>query len=58
VPDYFVKLTALDELHAEVALAILLAYLVNWNNTGMFQAGSGFSFPTKTLQVRFRGPRA
>ena len=48
-PDYFVKLAPLDELHAEVALAILLADLVNWNNAWMFQAGGSFRFPAETL---------
>jgi hypothetical protein len=35
MPDDFVKLAPLDEFHAEVAGAITLAYLVDWNDTGM-----------------------
>ena len=57
-PDYFVKLAAFDELHAEVARAIALADLVNGNNAWMFEAGSSFRFPAKALQMRFGGPRA
>jgi hypothetical protein len=57
-PDHFVKLAAFDQLHAEVALAIALAYLVNGNNGWMFQVSSGFRFPAKTLQVRIGGPGA
>ena len=56
VLNYFVKLTAFDELHAEVTLAIALAYLVDWNDTWMIQAGCGFRFQAKALQVRFGGP--
>src|SRR2546430_3653382 len=55
---YFVKLAAFDELHAEVALAIALADLVNGNNAWMFEAGSSFRLSPKTLQMRFSGPRA
>src|SRR5215467_2502819 len=56
--DCFVKLAAFDKLHAEVALPITLADLVNGNNAWMLQAGRGFRFPAKTLQVRFGGPGA
>ena len=56
--DYFVKLAAFDELHAEVALAIALADLVNGNNAWMFEAGSSFRFPAKALQMCFGRPRA
>ena len=54
--DYFVELAAFDELHAEVALAIALADFVDGNNAWMFEVGSGFRFPAKTLQMRFGGP--
>ena len=56
--DYFIKLTAFDELHAEVALSIALAHFIDGNNAWMFEAGGGFGFPAKTLQVRFGGPGA
>ena len=54
--DYFVELAAFDELHAEVALAIALTDFVDGNNAWMFEVGSGFCFPAKTLQMRFSGP--
>src|SRR5262249_15142082 len=53
----FVKLTAFDELHAEIALPIALSHLVDGNNTRMLETGSGFRFPAKALQVGFGGPR-
>ena len=56
--DYFVKLAAFDELHAEVALAIALADFVDGNNAWMFETGGGFGFPAKALQMRFGGPGA
>ena len=56
-PDYFVQLAAFDELHAEVALAIALADLVNGNNAWMFEAGGSFRFSAKALQVRFASPK-
>ena len=34
----------------------MLADFVDWNDTGMIQAGGGFRFTSKTLQVRFRRP--
>src|SRR5438105_3319236 len=55
---YFVKLAAFDELHAEVALAIALADLVNGNNAWMFEAGSSFRLSAKALQMRLGRPRA
>ena len=54
--DHFVKLAAFNELHAEVALAIALADLVNGNDAWMFEAGSSFRFSTKTLQMCFGRP--
>jgi hypothetical protein len=57
-PDHVVKLAALDEVHAEVAVAVALADFVNWDNAWMVEAGGRFRFETKTLQVRFRGPLA
>ena len=55
-PDYFVKLAAFDELHAEVARAIALADFVNRNNAWMFETGGSFRLQPKALQVRFRWP--
>ena len=54
--NYFVKLTAFDELHAEVALAIALAHFVNGNDARMIEARSSFCFQTEALEVRFGGP--
>src|SRR5262249_35611592 len=54
---HFVKLAAFDELHAKVALAIALAYLIDRNNTWMIEAGCRFCFTPKPLQVRFGRPR-
>ena len=54
--NHFVKLTAFDKLHAEVALPIALANLVNGDDACMIEAGSSFCFQTKALEVRFSGP--
>jgi len=56
MPDYFVKLAAFDEVHAEVAMTIALPYLMDGDNAWMLKAGSSFSFPAKPLQVRFSRP--
>jgi hypothetical protein len=55
-PDYFVKLPALDELHAEVALTFALTHLVDGNNAWMFETGSSFRLSAKALQVLFARP--
>jgi hypothetical protein len=57
-PDYFVKLVAFDEIHAEVAATLALPDFMNWNDQWMVEAGSGFRFSTKALQMRFGSPRA
>jgi hypothetical protein len=57
VPDYFVKLTAVDELHAEVALAMALADFVDGNNAWMFEVGGGFGLAAESFQVPFGCPR-
>src|SRR5438270_13742205 len=51
-PDYFIKLTAFDKLHAEITRAIALTDFVDWNDTGMLQASCRFRFEAKALQVR------
>ena len=56
MPDHFIQLAAFDELHAEVALAIALADLVNGNNAWMFEAGCSFCLPAKALQMFFGRP--
>jgi hypothetical protein len=56
MPDYFVELSAFDELHAEVALAIALADFVDWNDAWMIEASSRFGFQPEAPKVRFGGP--
>ena len=53
-----IKLAALNKLHAEVTGAIALADFVDGNDTGMIQAGGGFRFPAKALQMRVGSPMA
>jgi hypothetical protein len=48
---------ALNELHAEVALAIALADLIDRDNARMLEAGGSFRFAAKALQVLFSTPR-
>ena len=48
----------LDKLHAEVALRLALADLVDGNDAWMLEVGGGFCFPPKAFQMRFAGPRA
>src|SRR6266480_3003986 len=55
-PDYFIKLTAFDKLHAEITRAITLADFMDWNDTGVLQIGGSLCFKAKTLQVRFARP--
>jgi hypothetical protein len=55
-PNDFVKLASFNKLHAEVARAITLADFVNWNDTGMLQAGCSFGFPAKAFHVRSACP--
>jgi hypothetical protein len=55
-PDYFVKLPAFNEFHAEVTGAIPFAYFVNWNDARMIETRGGFRFPAETFHVRFAGP--
>ena len=54
--NYFVKLTAFDKLHAEVALTVALAHFINRHDARVIETGSSFCFQTKALEVRFGGP--
>src|SRR4030095_1668430 len=54
--NYFVELSAFDELHAEVARAVALTDFVDRNDTGMLQTRRGLCFKTKALQMRFARP--
>src|SRR6266496_3445065 len=55
-PNDFIKLTAFNKFHAEVARAITLADFVDGNDTGMLQSGRGFGFKTKAFQMNFARP--
>jgi hypothetical protein len=54
--NYFVQLAAFDELHAEIASTIRLAYLVDGHDARMIEAGRGFGFKAKAFEVRWCGP--
>src|SRR4029453_5237448 len=54
--DYFIKLAAFDELHAEVALAVALADLVDGHDTRVVKACSGLGFHTKPFRGAGGGP--
>src|SRR6266581_5621474 len=54
--EHRIELSAFDQAHAEVASAIALADLINWNDAGMIQSGGRFRFATEPFYVRFRGP--
>src|SRR6266403_6352850 len=56
-PDYFIQLTAFNKLHAEVTLAITLAYLIDGNDSWVLEAGGSFGLAAESFQVRFGGPR-
>src|SRR5215468_10395122 len=49
--DHFVKLSAFDELHAEIARALLLADFVDRDDARMIEAGGSFGLPAKPSQV-------
>ena len=51
-----IELATLLEFHAEVAGAVALADLVDWNDAGMFETGRRFRLATKPLQVCFGSP--
>src|SRR5215469_18676568 len=55
-PNDFVKLTAFDEFHAEIARAITLAHFVNRNDAGMLQTRRSFGFEAKAPKVHFTRP--
>src|SRR5437762_12556799 len=55
-PDYFIQLSAFDELHAEVTRPVALADFVNRHDTRMLQTRRGFCFKAKTLEMRLARP--
>jgi VPDSG-CTERM motif len=54
---HFIELSAVDEIHAEVAATFALPDFMNWHDKWMVEAGSRFRFSTKALQMRFCSPR-
>jgi hypothetical protein len=46
---HFIELSAVDELHAEVAGTLAFAHVVNGNDAWMIQVRGRFGFPTKAL---------
>src|SRR5207247_10781922 len=54
--DDLIKLSAFDELHAEVARAVAFAYFVDRNDARMIEAGGGQGFAAKAFQIRFARP--
>src|SRR5262249_23076438 len=56
--NYFIKLSAFDELHAEVALAIPLTYLINGHDAWMIESRRSFRLQAKSPEVGFSGPLA
>src|SRR5690349_24807865 len=54
--NYFIKLAALDKLHAEVALVVTFAHLVDWDDAWVVKTPSSFCFQSETLEVRAGRP--
>src|SRR5438128_8801876 len=57
-PGHFIELSPLDEVHAEVAAALALADVVNWDNAWMVQTCRSLGFETESLEMRLRRPLA
>src|SRR5215510_650553 len=49
---YLIKLTALDEFHAEIAGTITFAHIVDGNDVWMIETGGSLRFAAKALQMR------
>jgi hypothetical protein len=56
-PDHFIELAAFNKLHAEITLAIKLAYLIDGNDSWVLEASRSFGLAAESFQVRFGGPR-
>ena len=56
--DHFVKLAAFDELHAEVAMSHRARRPREWEQCLDVRGWQQPRLPTKSLQMRFRGPMA
>ena len=55
---HLIELSAVDELHAEVARTLAFAHFVNGNDAWMIEVRGRFGFPAKPFHVRRRGPWA
>src|SRR5215470_1067510 len=55
---HFIELSAVDELHAEVARTLAFAHVVNGNDAWMIQVGGRLGLPTKALYMRLCRPFA
>src|SRR6266516_4862272 len=53
---HFIKLTAFDKFHAEIAGAVALAYFVDGNDARVIETGGRFGLPNTTLHMRFASP--
>jgi hypothetical protein len=51
LPDYFIQLSPLYQVHAEVAVTTLLADFMNRNDERMVETGGRFGLETEALQV-------
>src|SRR5262245_48362787 len=56
--DHLVKLAAFDELHTEVARALVLTDFVDRDDARMIEAGGGFGLPAKPSQMHIARPLA
>src|SRR4030095_3649100 len=57
-PCHFIELSTVDELHAEVAGAFALTYLMDGHDARMIETGCGFRLPAKALLMRLCSPIA
>jgi hypothetical protein len=53
---HFIKLTAFDKFHAEIAGAVALAHFVDGNDARVIKTRGGCRFAAKTFQVCSAGP--
>jgi hypothetical protein len=56
-PDHFIELAAFNKLHAEITLAITLAYLIDGNDSGVLETSGSFGLAAESFQMRFCGAR-
>src|SRR5215831_16193792 len=56
LPNDFIELAALEQIHAEIAVTIVLANFVDRNDRRMIEPGRGFRFATKPAQMALGRP--